>query len=401
MADAAYQLLIDCSHASCGAPHLAGAVALDAARIEDWEQVLSGAAFHGLLPNLTTALQMADWPATPPTVRERLERRHRQHVRQTLAQVSALYAICTRFQEARVPAVSWKGPLLARSLYGSHGARESGDLDFLMEPNEVAVGATLLKSMGFRRHCKTPTKRLDRKVARLDGDQGFYRAADNVYVELHAQPMPARFTAWQSRREYLRRAVPTPLYGAITVLTLRPEDQLLSLAGHAIKHHWERLKWVQDIALFLRVYQGRLDWAALLADTRRTGKSRAVVHALALAQTVFGTADVPVDVPTVMREAPEWAETAAITRHLAQVLQLEERGTASAEETNALTALLQSSVTAKLQFTVRRALEPQLSDFNDSFSGSPLLCKWHRVVQQAGARSRLWRAALLLRRSTR
>ena len=250
MAEAEYQLLIDCSNASCGAPHLLHAVIADAARIDDWDQVLSMAAHHGLLPNLTAALGNADWPSVPPDVRQRLERRHRHHIRKTLAQVSALYSICARFHEAGVTAVSWKGPLLAQMLYGSYVARESGDLDFLMDPDELTVAASMLKGMGFRRHCKTPSARLDRKVARLDGDKGFYRASDDIYVELHAQPMPARFTAWQNRREYLHNAATTRLNGEVTVLTLRPEDLLLSLASHAIKHHWERLKWVQDVSLF-------------------------------------------------------------------------------------------------------------------------------------------------------
>jgi hypothetical protein len=396
MAGAAYQLLIDCSNAACGAPHLRHAVMVDAAHVDDWEQVVSMAAHHGLLPSLTMALGTTGWLSVPPEVRQRLERRHQNHIRKTFAKVDVLCAICARFQEAGVVAASWKGPLLAQALYGCYVSRESGDLDFLMDPDELTVAASILKSMGFRRHCKTRSARLDRKVARLDGDKGFYRATDDIYVELHAQPMPARFTTWQNRREYLRSANRTPLHGKVCVLTLRPEDMLLSLVGHAIKHHWERLKWVQDIAMFVRRYEKQVDWTTLLAATRLTSKSRALVHSVALAQYVFGE-----QVPSVLQESPEWLETWPITCHIAQVLQLQERGHASEEETGALMHLLQPPGLARLHFMVKRAFEPQLCDFNDSFSRSPLLCKWHRMLLQTRAGGVFGRGALSLRKAAR
>jgi hypothetical protein len=385
MAEAAYELLIDAARASCGEPQRLPAVRARVKRFaeegQSWPLLLAMAGHHGLLPGLTSALRLNEWQGVPTEVRERLKVRHQRHVRTTLSQVSALYAICGRFREAGVPAVSWKGPLLAHSLYGSYLARESGDLDFLMDPDERIIGATLLRGMGFRRHKKTRSDRLERKIARLDGDQGFIRATDNVYVELHTQPMPARFTHWQLRREYLREAEPTMLDRGTTVLQLRPQDLLLSLSGHAIKHHWERLKWVQDIALFLRAYQSRVDWAALVAEARENGKSLALVHAVALADTVFDAG-----VPEALQAAPELAQTATITQHIAQMLRLPDRGRAKEYEIRALTALLQPSPMARLRYTLHRVLEPQLCDFNDSFSRSPLLCKWHRVAQQAQER---------------
>ena len=148
--------------------------------------------------------------------------------------------------------------------------------------------------------------------------------------------------------------------------------------------------------VFLTIYQTRLDWAALLAATRRTGKSRALVHSVALAQLVFG-----VQVPRLIQDAPEWVETAPITRHIAQYLQLKERGASGQRESSALTSLLQPAGLARLHFTVKRALEPQLCDFNDSFSRSPLLCKWHRVLREAGTRNVFGRAALTLRKAAR
>ena len=165
------------------------------------------------------------------------------------------------------------------------------------------------------------------------------------------------------------------------VLELRPQDLLLSLAGHAIKHHWERLKWVQDIALFLRAYRNRMDWNALLAEARENGKSLALVHTIALAATIF---DAPI--PDALQATPELARTAGITQHIAQMLRLPERGPAPEYETQALTALLQPSPIARIRFAFHRVLEPQLCDFNDSFSPSPLLCKWHRVARQVQAR---------------
>lgn len=390
---ASITLLLRCDAVSSSAPDHAARIRQGIALIDDWRALLDAAGHHGLLSVLTAALRNAKWPSVPPEIRLRLEARQQTHVRKTLAQVAALHAICSQFHESNLRAISWKGPLLALELYGSAVTRESGDLDFLLEPRDLAPATKLLEAMAFRKHSKTGSSGFDDRIARLDRDHGFLRESDGVYVELHTQTMPARFTAWQNRAQYMGRAITAQLGGITPVLTLCPEDHLLSLCSHGIKHHWERLKWVQDIALFVRAYRSRLDWAALLEQTRYEGKSRALVHSAALAAELYGE-----QLPTPLGASPERAITAAVTQSLATTLRRNIRELSAEQETSSLMALLFPSRLGRLRFAAQRALEPQLCDFNDTFSRSVLLCKWHRLLQQAGPRGALNKAAVSLRR---
>jgi hypothetical protein len=118
-------------------------------------------------------------------------------------------------------------------------------------------------------------------------DYKFLKAKDSIVVEIQwgitqwFLSFPLDFVDLWKRRQKISVA------GA-EVASLAPDDLLLILCVHGTKHHWSQLKWVCDIAEFLRTHSDKIDWKYLLARARMKGGERMVLLGLSLAHNLVG-----------------------------------------------------------------------------------------------------------------
>ena len=344
----------------------------------DWMQLLTLAGYHGMVPMLTHALAACGWKSVPPAIRRQLEHRHMQHVKGSLRSVAALHELHGYFERLDLGIASWKGPVLAAGLYGSCALRESGDLDLLVPAERLEEATQIVEFLDFKPHAKADRASTCRLVAKLDQEHCFYRAADGIYLELHTQVLPERFTAWQDMAGPMSRTAMQPLGtqtpGAPrTVRTLNVEDHLISLCGHGIKHHWERLKWLADVAMVLRVHAETLDWRGVVAKARRSGRLGALMHSYLLAERVFGVR-LPKALDVACGPALE-----ALTSRVAEWLaagQMSELPHALATEQ---LALLFPSRAGRMGFAVRRLTTPQLVDLQSASPAGAMLAQLRRM----------------------
>lgn len=247
----------------------------------DWAELTALAARHGLLPLLTRAL--ADAPEDLPRQvfvdlwarQERLALRN-----QVLA--GTLLEVLGRLDAAGLPALPFKGPVLADQLHGDVALREFVDLDILVPADRVREARALLEAAGFQ-----PEYPL-----RPGQERAFLRAAAqyhllvhdpvrDVAVELHWKTDPdapvedAQDPGWWER-------LPRRPFLQGSVRALPPEDLLLVLAFHGSKHHWERLGWLVDLARLIQRHP-EVDWTVLRARAARLRASRRLALGLDLA----------------------------------------------------------------------------------------------------------------------
>src|SRR5690606_38305936 len=120
----------------------------------------------------------------------------------------------------------------------------------LIEPVAPAPGAAEAHMVAVMRH--------------LDGHHfTFHDPARRVRLELH----------WRVSRSglprghlagFLARRGELPFCGVAAPIC-SPEDGLLYLCVHGVRHSWRRLGWLADVALYVRVHEETLDWDALWA----------------------------------------------------------------------------------------------------------------------------------------
>ena len=73
-------------------------------------------------------------------VREALREAAVDYEAAMLKRVQDLHRLLEGFHEAGLDIIHYKGPVLAERLYGHYALRLYGDLDFLIQPEEVGEG---------------------------------------------------------------------------------------------------------------------------------------------------------------------------------------------------------------------------------------------------------------------
>jgi hypothetical protein len=211
------------------------------------------------------------------------------------------------FEEHGIPAIPYKGPVLATTVYGNLLIRQFSDLDLLVPRQALLHAKNLLLSRGYR-----PLKQVSAERGRVTAPcrtiYGLIReklrmvcelvGADGQVVELHPRVTSWTFFFPLEPVCLWERCGATSLAGT-PVRNLPPEETLLILCVHGAKHHWVRLGWICDIAELLRVHQN-LNWHRTMAEANRLGGRRMLLLGLLLAHDLLG-ASVPTDLLRQMR----------------------------------------------------------------------------------------------------
>jgi hypothetical protein len=184
---------------------------------------------------------------------------------------------------AGVRAVALKGPLLAERIYPSASLRQSADLDVLVARDDLDRSIAALGTLGYFDGESEATRhfvwRQHYQLIMLHPDRA-------KMVELHFRALRA-FGASLDAEDLLERAIAYEAHDGRTFRVLAPDDELLYLAVHAAKHFRLHLKWLYDIALFVRSHAD-LDVDRVVARAREAGVERGFVHVLDAVETYFG-----------------------------------------------------------------------------------------------------------------
>jgi hypothetical protein len=266
------RLLLCCARAEpCGAD-----VAELAGEVADWGRVLRLAASHGLSAFLFAHI---DGQAPPAVVEELRERAH-EVAAGNLVLTTELRRVMEGFEAAGIPALAFKGPVLATLLYGERMLREFLDVDVLVHKEDVARSFAVLGELGYE-----AWHAVEGYFFECGRERSVVQKDTGATVDLHWGLMPRSFAGdtgagvWErcGRVRIGKREIPT----------LGDEDLVQFLCVHGTKHRWASLGWVCDVAALVRARPG-IDWEAVMRRAQRTGTRRAVLLGLYLAHDLVG-----------------------------------------------------------------------------------------------------------------
>ncbi|MFB6230873.1 MAG: nucleotidyltransferase family protein [Salinibacter sp.] len=265
----------------------------------DWSSVLQLADEHMVLPLLHQALDEVVPDAVPPAVQDRLRTAFHANVRNNLLLTHELMDLLALFDEHDIPAVPFKGPVAAASVYDDLHLRPFGDLDLLVSLEDVTRAQTLLLDRQFEDW--EPLPPLD--VLDFDRPPSWYSAltepfgkaktyvrateqGDKVPIELHWELMPPYFRHPLDPEPLWERLRTVPLQGT-PVPTFSPEDTLLHFCLHGTVHRWSHLRLVCDVAEFLR-RPPEVEWNQLIGRADKLDSERLLLLGLRLAHELLG-----------------------------------------------------------------------------------------------------------------
>ncbi len=201
-----------------------------------------------------------------PWIRSTLRRRYQRIAAATLAQGLALAEILEALHALRIPVTVLRGLRSVEGIYGDPGVRPFEDHDLLVLPSDLLRARQACARLGY---------------AEI-GPRLFRRGG--TIVDLHDEPLGARRRPSRARLLSLTTEMvfSRSSRGAVAgapALVLEAGDELLLLAIHVVKHSFDRLIRLADLAHLLNSRERRVDWESLRA---RAEASRAL-PALALA----------------------------------------------------------------------------------------------------------------------
>jgi hypothetical protein len=250
----------------------------------------------------------------PEPVRERLKQRKVRTSARSLLYGAEVIRLSTAFTQHQIAAISLKGVLLSRRLFGDPGMRRIGDLDFMVQPQELSEADQLLKSAGYRRVFPNfePTPKMRNWMLSQEHHMTYRHDGLQIWLDLHW-----RLDYWTKENvaELWAHRESTEWMGT-TVQQLDDEALLLLLCSHGAGHRWSCVKWLSDVAALL-TQDRSLDWERLIEMAARFDLRRTLAQTGLLVHWLY---DIPLAEPLceLIRREPIAYELAGDALQVAQ-----------------------------------------------------------------------------------
>lgn len=327
----------------------------------DWDGLMRAAYGHGVAPLVYSRLHDTFPEAVPPGVMDRLRDHFGAARLRNLYLSGELLKLLGLLERNGVPALPYKGPVVAAAAYGDLSLREFGDLDVLIRRRDVPRAKEALATLGYR---PQPPLAAAQEAALLRFERQYPLAReDGTVVELHWTVAPAAYSFVLDSEEMWGRIVPAPVGGG-SVRTLSLEDTILVLCVHGTAHLWERLCWIRDVAGLLVRPPGP-DHELLLARARASNAKRPLLLGLFLAADLLG-AELPENVRRAANaDGTARALAARVHEHLHQHLlaPAPREGDPDGPERRAFQASALERYRDRLRYRVRGIMVPGPADW--------------------------------------
>jgi hypothetical protein len=246
----------------------------------DWAALLTLALDHGVMPLLYRNLFILGPEAAPAPFVDNLRALAMANTYRNLSLTAELLRVISVLEDNGVPAVAYKGPVLAAIAYGDTALRQFSDLDLLVGRQDLEKVKAILLSAGFLLS-HSLTKKQERAHLAHTCEVGFGLEDPRVHLDVHWR-FAARFMGLGPDAGAAlagRRRVPV---GGRSVPSLDREDMLLVLCLNGAFHTWWKLAQICDIAELIEANEG-WDWPGLLARARARGMLRMLLLGVSLA----------------------------------------------------------------------------------------------------------------------
>jgi len=213
--------------------------------------------------------------------------------------------ILLSLDQAEIPVICMRGVAVAEKLYGDRAAlRPISDIDLLLDESQMLDAKQTLWNIGFRPDVKY---------------RNIYSRGD-ITIDLHHEPLGIeRIQMWQYLtplriKHFLLHAETGELAGE-TARLLHSRVNLPYLCFHAMKHSFERLIWLYDIALLANEVSEQGGWEDVLAGIQEYQLERPCFYALSYVKRHLAAA-VPDDLIESIRPEMGFVERSLFRRFM-------------------------------------------------------------------------------------
>ncbi len=251
----------------------------------NWAAVIAAADRMGLTPLVFEHLKKFE-TRVPPLWLERLEKAFRTNATRSLYLTTELLRVLELFESRGIPAIPYKGPVLAAQAYGDLAYRQFHDIDIIVPQKSMADAHKALLASGFRARFPWPHES-DMPLVRIPGEYTYRGEDSECLLELHTEFTMRHFPVRADLDAFGQRLVNVSL-GGTNVRTFCAEDALVVLCVHGAKDFWGKLSWVADLSELISS-AGRVNWDLVFDSAESVNAERILLLGLSLAQDMLDT----------------------------------------------------------------------------------------------------------------
>ena len=280
------QLLVCCARTQI-TPEIAAGIRKILAGQLDWDYLLWEAEENSITPLLERHLAAVAPGAAPPAAQQQLKKTCRANTVRCLYLTAELFNILRLFQSQNIPAIPYKGPVLAAQAYGDIALREFEDLDIILRQRDVPKAHEIIVSLGYKPKFDwilSPGA----TASLVPGEYNYRDEPRRAMVELHTEVTLRHFPIKPDLDVFIRNLA-TVCVSDRDIPTFTAEDLLPMLCIHGSKDFWERLSWIADVSELIRSHPA-LDWDRVLRFAEPLHATRMLNLGLALATRVLDAA---------------------------------------------------------------------------------------------------------------
>jgi len=260
----------------------------------DLDRLLRLANRHGVMPLLYQSVNAHCPQAVPQEWLAKLRRQYMVNAARNMKITQELLRLLDVFYTRGIPAIPFKGPALAKQIYGDITLRTFSDLDIVVMKGDVLRAKETLVYEGYKLEYEFNSVQ-EKVLLEHESEYHFNQVTGNVRIDLHWRFNKPCHLIEVDLQGLWSRAVKNWLEQQ-NVLSLSPEDLLIALCIHNAKHHCNSLKLASDISGIIH-QQEDLDWNFILYLARKMSIERIVLLNVGLAHDLFG-----VKVPEIVLE---------------------------------------------------------------------------------------------------
>ncbi|BAZ43111.1 hypothetical protein NIES4102_01070 [Chondrocystis sp. NIES-4102] len=244
----------------------------------DWDYFITTAKIHKVAPLVFVNIIKIASKVIPSDKLSTLQTFIRSLVIKNLYIIKELIYLMECFESNNIPAIPYKGVILAAAFYKDPSLRQFTDLDFLVPREKYIETQQLLMSLGYQAPPQT----------NVDWERGFINPQKQIAVDLHqgltrfSNLINIDFTSFCDRLESV-------LIGGVEVKSFSSEDMLIVLCVQLAKDsQWtaEVLIKVCDIAQLLRANPA-LDWQLIWQRCKKLGTRRILLFSLSVTKEML------------------------------------------------------------------------------------------------------------------
>jgi hypothetical protein len=215
-------------------------------------------------------------------------------------------------QERGIPALAYKGPVVALAAYGDLALRQYQDIDLVIRRRDLLEAVDLLVRRGFKMAPDSCRPDNPKEISR--SHEITLAAPDKSYfVDLHWRLAPKQPRAFCPDIGKMWERIETIQLPHGSVSTFCREDLFVALCCHGTGHQWGRLKWLLDIAEILRSPTS-LDWGRVETVTFERPLARASIGLAILLAHDLLNAPMPATLPTALAATKRTRSVASAIR---------------------------------------------------------------------------------------